>query len=460
MSDTFLVAVEKCPLCESTRKKFTCNVCIRNGNFSHSLNSNSSTYADKSKSVSGLIERKSSLLYDVVNFAQCNEQSEKKKTELVRLSQRVQTLKEVVCSLEGEITIGNSKLCERREQFKRRLKEIGSLDNSENDGEVARCETKFTELKEILKGVQLELVRARKQSIQRLKEDIFPITIRPVYKDFGTPPGETLATRGLLNDLVVETSNSPESDLEEATKCQYKEGEWVQTSLSENEYCIAGCALPASSEYVKYFEWLKSYRKDARGSDTDVNVHAHPALTIPAALTYTCQLLLVSSKILGVNLPFKVKYRELSNPHIDLMRLCDYIWKLNRNVCFICFSQLMRPCQLFSMQALQNLDTCLSDNNPFLGHTEYFETYPVEIESLLPDIEQHIIEDCDFASDEDEFSIKEEWDSLKDLQELPKDISYSEGRSSSSEQYLSSSATGLVTSAAASVVSLWPWKKN
>jgi len=460
MSDTFLVAVEKCPLCESTRKKFTCNVCLRNGNFSHSINSNGSTYADKSKSVIGLIERKSSLLYDVVNSTQCNEQSEKKKAELVRLSQRVKTLKEVVCSLEGDIAIGNSKLCERREQFKRRLKAMDSLDYSENDSELTRSEATLTELKEILKGAQLELVRARKQSIQSLKEEIFPITIRPVYKDFGTPPGETLATRGLLNDLVVETSNSPESDLEEATKCQYKEGEWVQTSLSENEYCIAGCALPTSSEYFKYFEWLKSYRKDARGSDTDVNLHAHPALDIPAALTYTCQLLLVSSRILGVNLPLRVKYRDLSNPHIDLMKLCDSIWKLNKNITFICFSQLVRPSQLFSMQALQNLDTCLSDNNPFLGNANSFETYPVEIESLLPDLEQHIIEDCDFASDEDEFSIKDEWDSLNDLQELPKDISYSEGRSSSSEQYLSSSATGLVTSAAASVVSLWPWKKN
>ena len=471
MSDTFLVAVEKCPLCETTRRKLTCHVCIRNGNFTHTADLDGETYEKKSQSVIGLVQNTKPFFNCIRKYARCNEDIGKKKADIVLLGHKVQTLQEVIGSLKRDIAIEKDNLRERKEKYHEKLKMLEFLksNNMESYSEAAICERSFTDLRGILEDVQSQLVKVRKNSIQRLKEDIFPFTTRPVYKDFGTPPGVTLATRGLSNDLIVETSSSPEMDLEEATTCQYKEGEWVQTSLSENEYCIAGCGLPSSGDYVKYFEWMKSYRKGTRGSDEDGNFHSQPGLEIPAALTYTCQVLTVSSKILGISLPFKINYRDLTNPHIRQRKLFDNILKLNKNVIYICFSQLIKPNQLLPMQTLQNLDTCLSECNPFLGHTGNFETYQVEMDSWFPNLEFGISEDCDFLSDDednddgnddDDSSDKDDWDSLKDLQELPKDISYTEGRSKSTEQFISSSASDLVTSAAASVVSLWPWKHN
>ena len=462
MPDTFLVAIERCPLCESTRKKFTCSICIKGGTFLHTLYPDSGTYAEKSQRIIDLLETRNLLKETIRKFAGNITGLEQKKAEKLRLGQKVRTLQTVVKSLNRDILTEQNDLHQRKEQYEARLKELENFKSSEGEYvcEISRCKKKSSELKGILNDTQLKLIKVRAISVQRLKEDIFPITVRPTYKDFGTPPGETLATRGLFNDLVVETSSSPEVDLEEATTCQYKEGEWVQTSLAENSYCIAGCGMPPFGDYFKYFEWMKSYRKDARGSEEDGNMHNRPGLEIPAALIYMCQILTVSSKILGINLPYKVSYKDLGSPHIHQQRFSDCILKLNKNVIHICFSQLINPRILKPMQTLQNLDMCLSDSNPFLGHIGSFETYQIDMESFFPGMDHDLLEDCGFSSDDDEEYAKEEWDSLKDIEELPRDISLSEGRSSSSEKFISSSATELVTSAAASVASFWPWKKK
>lgn len=461
MSDTFLIAVEQCPLCESTRKNLFCAGCVWKGNFTHSSdNGGGETYSEKGKRIVDLSDVIKPYFANVKSVEKKVETLSRKQVEVAESIFRIQTLKEVIHTLEKEALLRQADLSRRKEDYERRKDDLEAyrvkVDESLREMQSYKHETQA--LKDRYKDAKSELVRRRQKSIRCLKDEVFPITTRPVYKEFGTPPGETIATRGLSTDLVVETSCSPEMDLEEATTCTYTEGRWVQTSLSENEYCIIGCGLPASSDYYKYFEWLKSHRKETRGPESESNVHSHPALEIPAALMYACQALKISSKILGVNLPYNISYGDFANPYIQQRKLLEAILKLNKNTMYLSFSQLIDTSFLSPLQTLQNLDICLSEKNQLLGHIGNFHTQEYRVPNVLdldaPDDGDY---DCD---DEDDPSAKEDWDSLKDLQDLARDMSFSEGESVSTEQLNSSSATGLVTSAAASMISFWPWKKS
>lgn len=454
MSDTFLVAVEKCPLCENTSKKLTCPECIWNGNFCHTSHRDGATYAQKGRDLVSLSEQVESNFLCVQSLLERNASCEKRKTEIGKFDRRIRTLREVVDSLKEDLANDIARFREKEEQYRLNLAEFEHLKSKESDvlAEIAEVQSSCYDLQLKLQEASVKLVKTRRETVDNLKEDIFPITTRPCFKEFGTPPIETIATRSLSSDIVMETTGTPELDLEDATTCTYKEGQWVQSSLTENEYCIVGCGLPASGDYIKYFEWLKSHRKEGRGPELEYSIHSHPALEIPAALTYLCQMVRVTSKILGVNLPFRTSYGDFANPYANLKKLFESIVKLNKNIMYLSYSQLVDAADLSPLQALQNIDICFSNKTRFLGHTGNFETYEYVVPEEPSDFQLDFIDEFDSDYDDDDSCTKEEWDSLTDLQEVPKNIS--------EDHSISSSATGLVTSAAASVVSLWPWKKT
>ena len=469
MSDTLLVAVEKCPLCESTRRKLTCSECVQKGSFSHSSTSDGEIYFIKSNRISQLLQQRKAPAQRIADLNERNSIYEAKRIELFSLNLKINSLRTVVKTLKRETDFRHHKLSKRKETHEKLLDKFENVKKNSRhwENELVALSTKVSDGKRRLTELNIKVVELRKMSIMNLKQNIFPITSRPVYKEFGTPPGLTVATRGLSSDLILETSVSAETDLEDATKCTYQEGRWVKTNLSEMEYCILGSGLPASGDYFKYFEWLKSYRKEPRGPDDQENIHIIPVLEIPAALAFSCQVLKVSAKILGVNLPHKINFGDLSNPYIHPRKFCEAVAKLNKNIVHMCFSQLLPPNQLSPVQTLKNLDLCLSQQNENLGYMGNYETFLYEMPELFIDQEGGFGEiDYDSESsdsddnDDGDFAVKDDWDSLQDLLEVQRDIDLSETQSGQSDQSLSSSATGLVTSAAASVASLWRWKKN
>ena len=464
MSDLFLVAVEKCPLCESSRRKLTCCECVREGSFSYSTDEDGEIYSEKRAKIFEAVEKTKEPASRIQYLHEKKVNYEKKRVELLSLKLRLASLAEVIQNLDKQNEFEKAELEERQKQYAVRSQAVEKVkkDTATTENYLKQTVKVFNDHENKLKTFESQVISTRKKAVKNLKKDIFPITIRPVYKEFGTPPRLTIATRGMSNDLVLEASKSAETDLEEATKFTYEEGQWIQKNLSEMEYCISGPGLPASGDYFKYYEWLKSYRKEARGPEAESYVHANPALEIPAALTYTCQALKVASKILDVNLPHRINFGDFGNPYINQKKLFDSIAKLNMNIIYLCFSQLVSLNKISPVQTLQNLDMCLSSDNPNLGHLGDFETYEYDLPELFTELDSDILEDLYFNSDEDEDECtKEDWDSLTDLPEMPKDFSFAEsGTSTTAEQSLSSSATGLVTSAAASISSLWPWKKN
>lgn len=464
MSDLFLVAVEKCPLCESTRRNLTCCDCVREGSFSYSTEQDGELYSEKRSKTFEAVEKTKEPTSRIEYLHQQRANHEKKCLELLSLKFRLATLNEVVQNLDKQNELEKEELEERQKRYSVRAQAVDKVkrDAATTENQLKSTLKVLNDYKDKLKKFESQVISFRKKAVKNLKHDIFPITIRPVYKEFGTPPRLTIATRGMSNDLVLEASKSAETDLEEATKFTYEGGQWIQKNLAEMEYCISGPGLPASGDYYKYYEWLKSYRKEARGPEADSDVHANLALEIPAALTYTCQALKVTSKILDVNLPHRINFGDFGNPYVNQKKLFDSISKLNMNIVYLCFSQLVSLNKISPTQTLQNLDLCLSSENSNLGHLGDFETYEYDLPELFTELDSDILEDLYFDSDDDEEdNTKEDWDSLADLPEMPKDFAFAEsGTSTTTEQSLSSSATGLVTSAAASISSFWPWKKN
>lgn len=466
MSEAFLVAVEICPLCSSTRRKFTCLDCVQKGQFANSNEQNGELYVEKKEKILSLTNRKKGPFSDIETYHQKNYRNEQKKLEVFALSLKLCSLRQAVLSLQEQQDFDKKIVKSRKVNFKLHTRELAELKVKVLGfgNELKSKQTLLDEEKLKLEDVSTKLIAVRKRRVRNLLNDIFPISQRTVYREFGTPPRATIATRQISNDLILESSLTAELDLEEATKFTYEGGQWVQSSLSETEYCIVEPGLPVSGDFSKYYEWLKSHRKEIRSPDSDSDAHTHPALGIPAALSYAVQAINIVSCFLDVNLPTKLNFKDFGNPYICHKKLMDAVSKLNVNIMYLNFSQLTDPELLSPMQNVKNLDICLSAENQHLGHIGPFEVHDYDLPDIFSDSDSSAgdlhfdTESSDNDDDDDLWG--EDWDSLQDLPDLPRDVSSLMSRPNSTEQSLSASATGLVTSAAASVASLWPWKRS
>ncbi len=463
MSESFLVAIEICPLCSSTRRKFTCSDCVQKGNFIYSNKHDNDSFIEKKNRKSLLVQEKEPFATRIEKYHTLVSNKDRKRSEIFALKLKLNVLKEAAIDEENAKNHESQKLRKRKNNFKTNWKRLEELKSSNfSFEEKIKLEIQFLrEHKFKLDGIKTEIIAFRKRRIRSLLSDIFPIFSKTVYSEFGTPPRATISTRDLSNDLVLEASLNAETDLEDATKYTYEGGQWIETCLSETEYCIVEPGAPLSGDYVKYYDWLRSHRKEVRDPESDSDIHTHPALGIPAALMYTAQAVQITSCILDVNLPAKImSFGDFGDPYICHKKLMSDVSKLNTNIMYLCFSQLINKETLQPMQTIRNLDICLSKENTSLGHIGSFEINDFYIPEIFNDSDSSL-GDLQIDSDSDnEYISNEDWDSLKDLPDLPKDFMFQESQVNSTEQSLSASATGLVTSAAASVASLWPWKKS
>eukprot|EP00794_Sanderia_malayensis_P004665 gene4665-5274_t len=466
MSEPFLVAIEVCPLCSSTRRKFSCTNCVQKGNFIYSNNQEDKELFIDKKSRQLLLEQgKKPLSTRIEKYHALEINKDKKRRDIFVLKQKLEFLRENIASEQHRKEFEIQELKTRRNSFKINWKKLEERKaNRSTFEETIQVNIEIlSRQKSQLEDVKLGIIAKRKRRIGSLLTNIFPIFSRTIYSEFGTPPRTTISTRGLSSDLILEASLTAETDLEEATKYTYEGGQWIQANLSLTEYCIVEPGLPSSGDYVKYYDWLKSHRKEVRDPDSDTDIHSHPSLGIPAALMYTAQAVHVSSLILDVNLPARMNFKDFGDPYICNKRLMDSVSKLNKNIMYLCSSQLVPQQSISPMQTIKNLEICLSKENLNLGHAEAFDVYDYSLPDIFSDSDSSI-DDLRMSSDDedndDDVMSAEDWDSLTDLRDLPRDVSFVESQSTEEQSSLSASATGLVTSAAASVASLWPWKKT
>jgi len=464
---TLLVAVERCQLCGRSRKQFTCQKCISTGNFSSSQSNVPASYALKKKRAKVAYAVRNATLLRIEPKLTSIVDTDKKKSQLILLVDRIEAIKnakkrveENTNNIKEENKVAHNKISERK-TFIQRLKE--KTEKLKTNKQIEEKKIKHEANKEKLLKQQVELQKLRVFHIESLLKDIFPMSQRDVYPEFGTPPQAHYTSQFSISDVISETTLTAESELEEATRHVHVGGRWISQTTEQTEHTIVDVGMPSSGDFIKYYEWLKSYRNEPKTAESQSSLHTNNILSIPASLMYTAQLNDCAAYFLGVNLPHRMEYLNFSLLQISRQKLYETVNKLAENIMRMCFSQHVQLTSLHPNRLIQNLQICFSPENLNLGSYGSFETFEFYLFECPFDSDSSA-EELNYDSEDSGSSFvneqQEDWDQLMDLHD---DVSRNEAAASTlsiDQRSLSSSASGLVTSAAASVASaLWSWKR-
>ncbi|KXJ17527.1 Beclin 1-associated autophagy-related key regulator [Exaiptasia diaphana] len=331
---------------------------------------------------------------------------------------------------------------------------------------------KLSEDRESLVMVSNKLSKLRKRTVINTQQYLFPVEAIPVYPVMGTPPPHNLNidldTSQDIEVDEIQTHESVESALAEATQTSYVEGRWVSKEDDLNiEYSIVDsmCVLRGNNDYSSYCDWVKAHRNGSRGPDEDFGLR-NPAFTICAGLSHTAQFLELLAYYFDVILPKKLNYSEFCHNELSKSEFRSAVSRLNSNILHLCFTQHVDPTLLSWDRPLHNLYALL--NSSSIGRIGAFECHP---EQLLLSVEQDKSQsdDSDMEDGGANSESDTDWETLPKSLDVPEDVPIYTNTSTKTSMTLSSgqeestegpgTTASLVTSAAASVAALWPWKR-
>uniref|UniRef100_A0A8C5NEN5 Beclin 1-associated autophagy-related key regulator n=1 Tax=Gouania willdenowi TaxID=441366 RepID=A0A8C5NEN5_GOUWI len=424
VTDALSVAVERCPLCCSSRRRLTCSRCIKDGDFVH-LNTGrpKERYSEKLEHLKKLQEQKEQLQYRM----------------------KVEQLKEALASAKQEVKSDKEVLKHWQDETERLQKRA---ERHRDKGErIQRHNRKLREIEERrrreLLGRLGTLGAVRREHLQQLTTYILPLQ-------------EDRAATDSRDEAAL--ASSTVSELAEARRTTYLSGRWVWDDQNgETTISIGGppVSLPANGDCSAYYSWVEE-KSTNHGPELD---HINPAHTVSAALCYATQLTNILSHILDVNLPKKLCNSEFCGDNLSRYRFTRALNKLNTNILHLCFSQHVDPEKLHPHHTLRNIMFLISEDNPNLGRSGPFEVL-ADLEESMELVELVDPEGVGPAEDSEDEISDEETDLGTDWETVPSprfcDIpSQSMDLSQSALQVSQPSAPsgGMISSAAASVTS-------
>ncbi|CAH1792349.1 unnamed protein product [Owenia fusiformis] len=385
------VAVERCPLCFTTRRPIYCHICVGNGDFTHSKLQSSQRYSDKQQSWCVMKQERLKLLERFNKEIQGHNLRDRKQTEIRCLREKLQCLKSAVDERKNKLTEGKARLKELEEQnqirsaktrkYKEKIQRITKY-MRQTENHVEKYTERFHEMRE-----QIGLLSCA--HINDLVTYIFPI--------------EEIQPKGQGEQDSMQMSTV--SALAEARRTSYIKGRWIYLDNGgELQYSIVEPTLPGNGDYSPYTIWLTANRDSVPSADGELD-QRNPHHTIGAALAFTAQFTQILSYLLDVNLPKKVQFgdfcKELSEGQFERL-----VFHLNHNILQLCFSQNVDSDALHYKHTVHNLLTLLKTAH--LGRNGYFDVNPELMQSLEENVQSEYSDD-DLTSDEDEtdFGINE-----------------------------------------------------
>ncbi|CAB1335468.1 unnamed protein product, partial [Coregonus sp. 'balchen'] len=275
------VAVERCPLCNTARRRLTCARCIQAGDFVYFDGRNPERYTKKLERLQMLKEEKELLEQRVITAMDKKVQADQLKWKMMSCKMKIEQLKEAIG-------------CGNEEEESQRLQRRASRHQEKRD-KIERHNQRLGELLE-KRGKELQ------GRLEHLAEG---------------PSGQ--CDQALTSSTV--------SELAEARRTTYLSGRWIWDDQNgETSISITGprVTLPSNGDCSPYYSWLD---------------HINPAHTISAALCYATQLINILSHILDVNLPKKLCNSEFCGDSLSRYRFTRAVTKLNTNILHLCFSQ-------------------------------------------------------------------------------------------------------------------------
>lgn len=444
------VAVERCPLCNTARRRLTCARCIQAGDFVYFDGRNPERYTEKLERLKLLREEKEQLQQRVITAMGKKVQGDQLKWKTMSCKMKIEQLKEAICGGNEEVKSGQELLLRSQEESQR-LQRRASRHQEKRD-KIDRHNRRLGELLE-KRGRELQarldhLGEVRRGHILELTTHIFPTQ---EDKQGSRDPADVAAEC----DLAL--TSSTVSELAEARRTTYLSGRWIWDDQNgETSISITGppVTLPSNGDCSAYYTWVEE-KSTNQGPELD---HINPAHTISAALCYATQLVNILSHILDVNLPKKLCNSEFCGDNLSRYRFTRALTKLNTNILHLCFSQHVDSELLHPHHTLRNIMFLVSPDNRNLGRTGPFEV-SADLEDSMEFVEPEAAGPAEESGEEavtdEETDLGTDWETVPsprfcDIPSQPMDLSQSTAMQVSQP---GANAGGMISSAAASVTS-------
>lgn len=459
------VAVERCPLCSTARRRLTCARCVQAGDFGYIDTRNNERYSEKMERLKKLKEQKEQLQHRVLQMMDRKLQADETKWKIMSCRMKVEQLKEAGSWASEEVKSDKELLLRSQEEAQHLQRR--AVRHQEKRDKIERHNKRLGELQErrsrALQG-RLDLLAAlRREHIQELTSHIFPTQEEKwgsrdpadaVADAVAEAVADAVAPAGSHGDPAL--TSSTVSELAEARRTTYLSGRWILDDQNgETSISITGppVTLPSNGDCSAYYTWVEE-KSTNQGPELD---HINPAHTISAALCYSTQLVTILSHILDVNLPKKLCNSEFCGENLSRYRFTRALNKLNTNILHLCFSQNVDPDKLHPHHTLRNIMFLVAPDNHNLGRTGPFEV-SVDLEESMEFVEP----ECGGAAEEsgeevvsdEETDLGTDWETVPsprfcDIPSQPMDLSQSALQVSQP----SANTGGMISSAAASVTS-------
>ncbi|TNM95700.1 hypothetical protein fugu_016783 [Takifugu bimaculatus] len=443
------VAVERCPLCSTSRRRLTCARCIQAGDFVYFSGKNSERYKEKVERLKKLKEEKEQLQQRVIQNMSRKLEADQMKWKMMSCRVTIDQLKESISGCKNQLKSDSELLLHSQEERQRLQRRAGR--HQEKLDKIDRHNRRLGDLLERrgrdLQATLSKLAALRREHITELTIYIFPMKEE---KQGNRDPADVLAEC----DLAL--TSTTVSELAEARRTTYLSGRWIWDDQNgETSISITGppVVLPSNGDCSAYYSWVEE-KSANQGPELD---HINPAHTVSAALCYITQLITILSHILDVNLPKKLCNSEFCGDNLNRYRFTRALNKLNTNILHLCFSQHVDSENLHPHHTLRNIMFLVAPDNNNLGRTG-----PFEVSADLEESMEFVEPDAAGLEDEsgDEVVTDEETDLGTDWETVPSprfcDIpSQAMDLSQSALQVSQPSANtgGMISSAAASVTS-------
>uniref|UniRef100_A0A3Q3JHM5 Autophagy related 14 n=1 Tax=Monopterus albus TaxID=43700 RepID=A0A3Q3JHM5_MONAL len=446
------VAVERCPLCSTSRRRLTCARCVQAGDFVYFDGRNTERDCETpAQHLPPTLKHKliavkcSRVLIQHNKVTRC---CFTQKWKIMSCTMKIRQLKEAVAWANEELK--NKELLQHSQEESQRLQRRAGRHQEKRD-KIERHNRRLGELLERrsreLQSRLSQLAALRREHILELTTHMFPTQEE---KQGSRDPADVVA------ECDPALTSSTVSELAEARRTTYLSGRWIWDDQNgETSISITGplVTLPSNGDCSAYYTWVEE-KSTSQGPEMD---HINPAHTISAALCYATQLVTILSHILDINLPKKLCNSEFCGENLSRYRFTRALSKLNTNVLQLCFSQHVDSEKLHPHHTLRNIMFLVSPDNDSLGRTGPFEV-SADLEESMEFVEPEATGPAEDS--EDEAVTDEETDLGTDWETVPSprfcDIpSQSMDLSQSALQVSQPSANtgGMISSAAASVTS-------
>ncbi|XP_021037291.1 beclin 1-associated autophagy-related key regulator [Mus caroli] len=446
------VAVERCPLCNTTRRRLTCAKCVQSGDFVYFDGRDRERFIDKKERLSQLKNKQEEFQREVLKAMEGKRLTDQLRWKIMSCKMRIEQLKQTICKGNEEMKKNSEGLLKNKEKNQKLYSRAQR--HQEKKEKIQRHNRKLGDLVEKktidLKSHYERLARLRRSHILELTSIIFPID---EVKTSGRDPAD------VSSETDSAMTSSMVSKLAEARRTTYLSGRWVcDDHNGDSSISITGpwISLPNNGDYSAYYNWVEE-KKTTQGPDME---HNNPAYTISAALGYATQLVNIVSHILDINLPKKLCNSEFCGENLSKQKLTRAVRKLNANILYLCSSQHVNLDQLQPLHTLRNLMHLVSPRSEHLGRSGPFEVR-ADLEESMEFVDPGVAGESDVSGDErvsdEETDLGTDWENLPsprfcDIPSQPVEVSQSQS-TQVSPPIASSSAGGMISSAAASVTS-------